>query len=96
MAEGFLIIAAMTACGIILMVWLTYLMVRGKAGLALTVLSLLGAVLVILVFATGTPIGIDPLQAWTVALLFVLPALIGALSGTLLGWLIRRRRDRPR
>jgi len=94
MTEGFLIIAAMVACGIIPMAWLTYLMVRGKAGLVLTVLSILGAVLVILVFATGTPIGIDPLQAWSIALLFVLPALIGGLSGTVLGWLIRWRRDR--
>ncbi|WP_131801589.1 UDP-N-acetylmuramate--alanine ligase [Cognatiyoonia koreensis] len=76
------------------MIWMTYLMVRGRAGLVLTVLSLLGALLAILVFATGTPIGIDPLQAWTIALLFVLPAMCGALAGTLLGWLIRWRRER--
>lgn len=94
MFEGALLIAAMTACGLIPMFWLNYLMIRGKAGLVLTVLSVLGAVLVILVFATSRPIGIDPLRAWTIALLFVLPALLGAMAGTLLGWLIRRRRDR--
>lgn len=96
MLEGIAIIAAMTACGLIPMVWLTYLMVRGKSGLVMTVLSLLGAVLLVLYLATGRVIGADVLQVWTIALLFVFPALAGASAGTLLGWLIRRRRDRVR
>lgn len=94
MIEGALIIAAMVACALIPMMWLTYLMIRGKSGLVLTILSILGAVFVVLYFAVTTPIGIDPLQAYSIAYLFVLPATIGAASGALLGWLIRRRRDR--
>jgi len=58
------------------------------------VLSILGAALAILIFATNRYIGIDFVQAWTIALLFVLPALMGAGAGTLLGWLIRKRRER--
>ena len=94
MNEDVLIVGCMILCALFPMVWLTYLMIRGKSGLTLTVLSLLGAALVILVFATSRQIGIEPVRAWAIALIFVLPAMIGASSGTLLGWLVRRRRDR--
>ena len=89
-----MIIAAMVACALLPMFLVTYLMIRGKSGLVLTKLSLLGAVIVILYYAVTTPIGIDPLQAYAINYLFALPAMIGACSGALLGWLIRRRRDR--
>jgi hypothetical protein len=94
MVEGVLIIAAMTACGLVPMAWLTHLMIRGRSGLVLTLLSVLGAIMVILWFAVETPIGLDPLRAYSIFLLFLMPAMIGALSGTALGWLVRKRRDR--
>lgn len=94
MLEGVLLIGGMTACALIPMAWMTYLMIRGKSGLVLTVISILGAMFAILYFGTETPIGIDFVQAWAIALLFVLPATLGAFTGTLLGWMIRRRRER--
>jgi len=68
--------------------------VRGKSGAALTVIALTGAAFTLLFYATQGTLGIDPIRAWSWALLFALPATCGALAGSLLGWLIRRRRDR--
>lgn len=85
MTEAALIVVAMIASGVIPLIWLTYLMRRGKAGLALWVLVVLALVLAGLVFATGRPVGIDPLQAWSIALLFGVPACAGASAGALLG-----------
>ena len=72
---------------------LTHLMRIGKDGAALTLLSLTGGVLAILLFAAGRPMGLDPVGAMTAALLVALPALLGGGAGALLGWLIRRRGD---
>lgn len=74
------------------MAWATSL---GKSGLALTIGCLLGALLTILSYAAGNPaFGLDPVMAMGWAMLFALPACLGGAAGALLGWLIRRRRDR--
>ena len=70
------------------------LVVAQKSGAALTFISLLSAGLMFAVFAATTPVGIDPLRAMGVALVCLLPALVGAGAGALLGWLILRRRMR--
>ncbi len=72
---------------------LTWAMRRGRDGLALTVISLIGAIVAILWFASGRPIGIDPVQAMTLALIFGVPALLGGTAGVCLGWLLRKRDD---
>lgn len=69
-------------------------MERGKSGAALTLISLTGASFVILFYAAQGTLGLDPVQAISWALLFALPATAGACAGTLLGWLIRKRRDK--
>lgn len=73
---------------------LTWAMRRGKDGLVLTVVSVIGAAVAILWFAAGRPMGIDPVQAMTLALVFGVPALLGGTAGAVLGWLLRRRDDR--
>jgi len=75
----------------ILLIWLTR---RGQSGLALTVISIIGALLVILIFAAGRPIGIERVFAMTVALLGFVPAFLGSLAGVWLGWVLRRQDDR--
>jgi hypothetical protein len=47
----------------------------------------------VLLYATGRPFGINPGFAMSAALLGVLPALLGAGAGALLGWLLRKRDD---
>lgn len=71
-----------------------YLVRMGRNGLALTVVALVSAVFAILVYAANGTFGIDPLFAMSWAMIFAFPALLGALSGALLGWLMRRRDDR--
>ena len=71
-----------------------YLVRTGKNGLALSVGSVIGAMLVILVWGADGRLGIDPILAISWAMLFFLPAMIGTLAGWLLGWLMRRKDDR--
>ncbi len=75
-------------------VWMTAAMRKGQSGLVLTVNSLIGGALAILWFASGRPIGIDPMLATGFALLGFVPALLGSTAGTFLGWLLRRQDDR--
>jgi hypothetical protein len=84
----------MVVCALAPFALLVKLVRAGLAGLAMTLLSLLGGCFVILIYASGKPFGIDPVLAISLALLFVLPALIGGGAGALLGWLLRKRDDR--
>ena len=68
------------------------LMLAQKSGFALTIISVLAAGVAIFVFASITPVGIDPIFAIGVAMVSILPALIGAGAGALLGHLLLRRR----
>lgn len=63
-----------------------------KSGLALTIMSVLSAALAFFIFASTTPIGMDPLRAIGIAMVSLLPALIGAGAGAVLGHLLLRRR----
>lgn len=94
MLQNLIVFGAMGASAFIPFVLLTRLVERGKNGFALTVVSLLGAVLTVLMYATDNDFGFDPLKAISWAMLFALPALMGAGAGALLGYLVRRRRER--
>ena len=88
------IFVIMLACAVIPFVWLTRLVRGGRTGAALTVGSVIGGALAISLFAAGRPFGVDPVQAMGLAMLLLVPALLGCLAGGLLGWLLRRRDDR--
>ena len=70
----------------------TWWMQRGRVGYTLTLFSLAGAALTLSIFAASRPVGVDPVQAMSWAMLFFLPAVLGCSAGALLGWLIYRRR----
>ncbi len=89
-----MIIGGMLLCAGAPFLLLTALMRAGQSGLALTIGSIIGGALVILIFASGRPIGIDPVFAMTLAMLGFLPALLGSAAGAFLGWLLRRQDDR--
>ena len=88
------ILGVMSACALIAFAGLVRLVRQGQSGAALTIVSVLGGVFVLLLYAAGRPFGIDPVLAMGGAMLFVLPALLGAGAGALLGWMLRRRDDR--
>ncbi|MDX8351311.1 UDP-N-acetylmuramate--alanine ligase [Cognatiyoonia sp. IB215182] len=73
---------------------LTYLMRSGQSGLALTIVSIIGATLAMFIYASGRPFGIDPVLAMMIAMLACIPALLGSTAGAFLGWLLRRQDDR--
>ena len=56
--------------------------------------AVIGAIFVILIYASGRPFGIDPVFAMSLAMLVCVPALLGSTAGALLGWLLRRQDDR--
>ncbi len=89
-----IVFGAMTACAMIPFAVMVGLVRRGKFGAAMTIMSVIGAALVILFFGIRTPIGLTPVQAISWALLFFLPAFLGAGAGGLLGWLLRHRDER--
>lgn len=92
--DGFAIIGLMVLCALVPFGLLVRLVRAGQAGWAMTILSVLGASLVILIFAAGRPFGIDPVFAMSVALVWFFPACLGGAAGALLGWLLRKRDDR--
>ncbi|WP_322893779.1 MULTISPECIES: UDP-N-acetylmuramate--alanine ligase [unclassified Yoonia] len=87
------IVILMAFCALVPFFTLVRLARAGQFGLVVTVLSLLGAAAVILAYATGKPLGIDPVQAMAILLLALVPALIGGVAGALLGKLLRNRDD---
>ena len=89
--QDFLVLSTMLACAMLPFVGCARLMYQGHAGYTLTLLSVLGAAFAILLFGTNYDVGLDPVQAMAMALLFCLPALAGGLAGTLLGKLLRDR-----
>ncbi len=90
----FLVVGIMLAAAVVPFVGMTVLMIRQWYGPALTVAALLGALLVLLIFATSRPVGIDPVFAMTLAMIGAVPAFIGAAAGAMLGWMIIRRRTK--
>ncbi len=88
-----MVFGAMLTCAMLPFLLLTRLMRTGQSGLALTITSVIGATLVIFIYASGRPFGIDPVFAIGAAMLVCVPALLGSVSGGLLGWLLRRRDD---
>lgn len=88
-----MVFGAMLTCAMLPFLLLTRLMRTGQSGLALTITSVIGATLVIFIYASGRPFGIDPVFAIGAAMLVCVPALLGSASGAFLGWLLRRRDD---
>ena len=88
------IVAIMVLCALVPFFALVWLARAGQFGLVVTILSILGAMAVILGYATGKPFGIDPVQAMALLLLGVVPALLGGGAGALLGKLLRNRDDK--
>lgn len=88
------VLGPMLACALIPLVICTRWVEQGKVGFALTALCIFGAALTVLMYATNHDFGLYPIRAISWALLFALPATLGSGAGTLLGWLIRRRKDR--
>ena len=93
MAQLF-VLGIMLICAIVPFVLLIWLVRAGQSGLALTIVSVIGGTLAIFFYATGRPLGVDPVFAMTVTLLVCVPALLGSIAGALLGWLLRRQDDR--
>jgi len=87
-----LVVALMTVAALVPFALATFWMQRGRVGATLVVLALVLAGLMISGWGALTPIGLDPGQALSAALLVFLPALCGGCAGALLGWLIYRRR----
>lgn len=88
------VLGAMMVCCLVPFIVLCKLMMMGKVGPALTIIALLGAALTIAMYSSTRPMGIDPMVAIIAGLVFLTPAMVGAVAGLLLGWLIYRRRNR--
>lgn len=93
MIPQIMVFVGMLACAVLPFLFLTRLMRAGQSGLAMTILSVVGATFVICVYASGRPFGIDPVLAMAVAMLVCVPAFLGCVFGMLLGWMLRRRDD---
>ena len=87
------VVAIMILCALVPFFALVRLARMGQFGLVMSLLSVLGAVAVILGYATGAPFGIDPVQAMAILLLGVVPGLMGGGAGALLGKALRDRDD---
>ncbi len=92
--QGIEIIIGMVICAAVAFVVLMHMVRAGQSGWSITVLSVLGGVFVVLIYAAVRPFGIHPVVAMTTASLVVVPALLGGGAGALLGWLMRKRDDR--
>ena len=91
-----LVLGVMLICAGLPFILLTKFMRSGQSGLALTIVSVIGATLVILIYASGRPFGVDPVFAMGLTLIACVPAFLGSTSGALLGWILRRQDDKTR
>lgn len=91
---GFVFFAIMVLAAFIPFGLIGYWVRTGKNGLALALGCLCGGGLVVFGWGSDGRLGLEPLIAMSWAMLFFVPATIGALSGWLLGWLMRRRDER--
>jgi hypothetical protein len=89
------VLGVMLACGLVPFALVCKLMLGGQNGLALSIVSLIGAALAVALFASVRPFGVDPLNAIIASYIFLVPAMVGATAGMFLGWLIYRRRNPP-
>jgi hypothetical protein len=89
-----LVFGLMLTCATVPFVLLTVLVRSGQSGLALSIVSVIGATGVIFFYASGRPFGIDPVLAMGVTLLGCVPAFLGSTAGAFLGWILRRADDR--
>ena len=96
MTSDLIILGAMVLSAMVPFALCARWMRLGKFGFAMTLLSIVGAMLVIFFYGVQTPIGLTPVQAYSWALLFALPALLGGSAGCLVGWILRRRAERLR
>lgn len=87
-----LVLAMMLAAALCPFALATHWMQHGKVGYTLTLCSGVGGALAIAIFTSTRLMGVNPVHAMSVGLLVLLPATLGCLAGTLLGWLIYRRR----
>jgi hypothetical protein len=88
-----LIFGGMLVCAMIPFFIVTRLMRAGEVGFTLTIIAVIGGTFAIFLYASGRPFGVDPVLAMGISMLACVPALLGSLSGALLGWLIRKRDD---
>jgi len=87
-----LVVAVMLLSALAPFALATFWMQRGMVGYTLTLIALIGAGLLVAGWGASRPIGLDPVSAMGAVLLVFAPAICGCGAGTLLGWLIYRRR----
>ena len=91
---GVLPLLIMVAGAMVPFALMTWLVSRGKTGLALTKATLIGTATIILLYAAARPVIMDPLRALGWFYVLGVPALLGCGAGALLRWMIRRKRER--
>ncbi len=67
---------------------------RGRTGLALTQISVLGAAVLVGFFIAARSPEAQALRVLAVTSVGLAPAFVGGLAGAALGWMIDRRRNR--
>lgn len=77
--------SALVPCAIIVR-----LITARKLGAAFSAVTVIVASIAYMSFATATPVGPDAIQAIGIGLVVLLPALIGAVLGLLIGWFLVR------
>ena len=86
-----ILILAMLVCAFVPFATMARLMLGQQYGYALTIVTLLVAAFVVLMYI---PLGLDFDATFGIAFVGVLPAIIGSVLGAFLGYLMLRRRFR--